>query len=121
MPALATTPDPDDGPVRISIDYRIPAENYAEFTHVIHSLEAVRLRGGAVRWGIYRDAADPEHLNETFVMESWLDYLRSRERMTAADQVIREQVYALHRGDATPKVTHQIWAREVGEHGHPAI
>ncbi|HEY1744386.1 MAG TPA: MFS transporter [Granulicella sp.] len=121
LPALATTPDPDDGPVRISIDYRIPAENYAEFTHVIHSLEAVRLRGGAVRWGIYRDAADPEHLNESFIMESWLDYLRSRERMTAADQVIREQVYALHSGDATPKVTHQIWAREVGEHGHPAI
>ena len=122
LPALATTPDPDDGPVRISIDYRIPSENYAEFTHVIHSLEAVRLRGGAVRWGIYRDAADPEHLNETFIMESWLDYLRSRERMTAADQVIREQVYALHRGDATPKVTHQIWAREVGEHAeHPAI
>jgi MFS family permease len=122
LPALATTPDPDDGPVRISIDYSIPPENYAEFTHVIHSLEAVRLRGGAVRWGIYRDAADPEHLNETFIMESWLDYLRSRERMTAADQVIREQVYALHRGDATPKVTHQIWAREVGEHaGHPAI
>ena len=122
LPALATTPDPDDGPVRISIDYRIPPENYAEFTHVIHSLEAVRLRGGAVRWGIYRDAADPEHLNETFIMESWLDYLRSRERMTAADQVIREQVYALHRGDSTPTVTHQIWAREVGEHmGHPAI
>ncbi|WP_158821863.1 MFS transporter [Granulicella sp. S156] len=119
LPALATTPDPDDGPVRISIDYSIPPENYAEFTHVIHSLEAVRLRGGAVRWGIYRDAADPEHLNETFIMESWLDYLRSRERMTAADQVIREQVYALHCGDATPKVTHQIWAREVGEHaGH---
>ena len=122
LPPLATTPDPDDGPVRISIDYRIPPENYAEFTHVIHSLEAVRLRGGAVRWGIYRDAADPEHLNETFIMESWLDYLRSRERMTAADQVIREQVYALHRGDSTPTVTHQIWAREVGEHvGHPAI
>jgi MFS family permease len=116
LPTLATMPDPDDGPVRISIDYRIPLENYAVFSRVIHSLEAVRLRGGAVRWGIYRDAADPEHLNETFVMESWLDYLRSRERMTAADHLIREQVAALHRGDGTPTVSHQIWAREVAEH-----
>jgi len=113
VPALATTPDPDDGPVRISIDYRIPVEDYARFTHVIHALEDVRLRGGAVRWGIYRDAADPEHLNETFVMESWLDYLRSRERMTAADQAIREQVWALHKSDGPPKITHQIWARAV--------
>lgn len=107
--------DPSDGPVRISIDYRIPAANYPEFSHRIHLLEGVRLRGGAVRWGIYRDAADPEHLNETFIMESWLDYLRSRERMTAADQTLRERVWALHAGGEPPHVTHQLWAREVPE------
>ena len=107
--------DPSDGPVRISIEYRIPAANYAEFSHRIHQLEGVRLRGGAVRWGIYRDAADHEHLNETFIMESWLDYLRSRERMTAADQAIREGVWALQAGTEQPEVTHQIWAREVPE------
>jgi MFS family permease len=110
LPGFAANPDPDAGPVRISVEYDIPLENYAEFTHVIHSLEAVRLRGGAVRWGIYRDAARPEHLNETFIMESWLDFLRSRERMTAADQAIRAQVYALHRGEEPPKITYQIWA-----------
>jgi hypothetical protein len=71
------------------------------------------LRGGAVRWGIYRDAADAEHLNETFIMESWLDFLRSRERMTEADQAMRHSVYLLHRGDDLPKITYQIWAGEV--------
>ncbi len=113
LPNLAETPDPDDGPVRISVEYCIPVELYPEFSHVVRDLEGVRLRGGAVRWGIYRDAANAEHLNETFIMESWLDYLRWRERMTAADQAIREHVYALHRGSTPPKVTHQIWAREV--------
>jgi MFS family permease len=113
LPGFAANPDPDAGPVRISVEYDIPLEKYAEFTHVIHSLEAVRLRGGAVRWGIYRDAARPEHLNETFIMESWLDFLRSRERMTAADQAIRAQVYALHRGEEPPKITYQIWAGAV--------
>ena len=92
LPGFEATPDPDDGPVRISVDYRIAREDYATFTQVIHPLEGVRLRGGAVRWGIYRDAADPEHLNETFIMESWMDFLRSRERMTLADQAIREKV-----------------------------
>jgi MFS family permease len=102
------------GPVRISVDYRIPAENYAQFTRAIHDLRGVRLRDGAIRWGIYRDVADPEHLNETFVMESWLDYLRSRERVTAADEQIRERVRALHRdGGAPPKTTHQIYAKEI--------
>lgn len=108
LPAL----DPEEGPVRISIDYTIPPENYEEFSHVIHELKGVRLRDGAVRWGIYRDAADPTHLNETFIMESWLDYLRSRERNTAADQAIRDRVWALHRGEGPPRITHQVWAEE---------
>ena len=117
LPGFAATPNPAAGPVRISVDYQIPAEDYAAFTREIHLLEGVRLRGGAVRWGIYRDAADPEHLNETFLMESWLDFLRSRERLTAADQAIRERVHALHRGPEPPKITFQIWAGQVAEGG----
>jgi MFS family permease len=110
-------PDPHEGPVRISIEYRIPLESYAIFTQRIHELKGVRLRDGAIRWGIYRDADDPTHLNETFLMESWLDYLRSRERTTAADTAIRDRVYALHQSKDSeptpPRVTHQIYAREV--------
>jgi MFS family permease len=112
-PQLAPDTEPTDGPVRISIEYLIPAENYAEFTHAIHQLRGVRLRDGAMRWGIYRDAINPEHLNETFVMESWLDYLRSRERITAADELIRARVRALHHADDPPSTTYQIYAREI--------
>ncbi len=112
-PQLTIETEPTDGPVRISIDYRIPAENYAEFTRAIHQLRGVRLRDGAMRWGIYRDAIDPEHLNESFIMESWLDYLRSRERITAADELIRARVRALHKHDDPPKTTYQIYAREI--------
>jgi MFS family permease len=119
-PTLIAFPESDDdtdpnlaGPVRVSIKYHIPEENYAEFTRAIHELRGVRLRDGAMRWGIYRDANNPEHLNETFIMESWLDYLRSRERVTAADQIIRDKVRALHRHDDPPKVTHQLYAKEI--------
>ncbi len=112
-PELAPDTEPTDGPVRISIEYRIAAENYAEFTHAIHQLRGVRLRDGAIRWGIYRDAINPEHLNETFVMESWLDYLRSRERITTADEQIRASVRALHLGEEPPNISYQIYAREI--------
>jgi hypothetical protein len=114
IPTFPETPQPDDGPVRISIDYRIPWASYAAFTIAIHELKGARLRDGAVRWGIYRDAADPEHLNETFIMESWLDYLRSRERTTAADQELRKRVWDLHAADEPPRISHQVWAAEVG-------
>jgi MFS family permease len=120
VPQLADT-EPTDGPVRISIEYHVPAENYAEFTHAIHQLRGVRLRDGAMRWGIYRDAIDPEHLNETFIMESWLDYLRSRERITAADELIRAKVRALHRHDDPPKTTYQIYAKEIANPVPPQL
>jgi MFS family permease len=118
-PQLAPFPNGEEtdpaeaGPVRISIVYRIPMENYAEFTRLIHKLRGVRLRGGALRWGIYRDATNPERLNETFITESWLDYLRSRERVTASDDAIRQKVWALHQDAEPPQVTYQVYAKEI--------
>jgi hypothetical protein len=112
-PQLAEDSDPTAGPVRVSVEYRVKPENYAEFTRAIHELRGVRLRDGAIRWGIFRDTVEPDRLNETFVMESWLDYLRSRERVTAEDAAIRDRVYALHTGDDRPKISHQIYAHEV--------
>jgi MFS family permease len=114
-----------EGPVRISVEYVVPIDSYAEFTRAIHQLRGVRLRDGAIRWGVFRDAIDPTHLNESFVMESWLEYLRSRERATLADRKIQDAVYALHHNPAPPsdpeddivllppKVTHQLYAREI--------
>jgi len=119
-PQLTFDTEPTDGPVRISVEYRVPAENYAEFTHAIHQLRGVRLRDGAMRWGIYRNAIDPEHLNETFIMESWLDFLRSRERITAADEAIRARVRALHQHDEPPKISYQIYAKEIASPDPPA-
>ena len=108
-----TISDPNEGPVRITVDYHIPLSRYTEFTHAIHALREVRLRDGAIRWGIYREASDPEHLIESFVMESWLDYLRSRERITADDAATRSRVFAMHEGPDLPKISHQIYVREI--------
>jgi len=113
-PSLTDGTEENAGPVRVSIEYCVAKENYAEFTRAIHELRRVRLRDGAIRWGIYRDTVHPQRLNETFVMESWLDYLRSRERVTAADAAVRDRVYALHSGEGPPKTSHQIYAHAVG-------
>jgi MFS family permease len=112
-PQLATDSEATAGPVRVSVEYVIPLDRYAEFTRAIHELRGVRLRDGAIRWGVFRDAADPEKLNETFVMESWLDYLRSRERMTTEDVAIRDRVYSMNKDGERPRISHQIYAREV--------
>ncbi len=118
VPHLQLEPSPEDGPVRVLIDYTVPAERYNEFVAAIHKLRDARLRAGAIRWGIFRDANDPERLEESFVMESWLDYLRSRERMTTADAALLQAVRAMHKSYDPPRVTHQVYAKEISEPLH---
>jgi MFS family permease len=112
LPQLAMEPEMTDGPVRILVDYCVDPEDYNEFVQAIHELKYVRLRDGAMRWGIFLDANDPRRLNETFIMESWIDYLRQRERFTASDRTVQNRVVSYHRGEEPPRVTHTIYAKE---------
>ena len=113
LPKLSAAWEDTAGPVRVSIEYRIDLPDYAAFTQAIHRLRDVRLRDGAIRWGVYQDAADLSHLNETFITESWLEYQRQRERFTASDREIRERVWSFHRGSETPRVSFMFYAKEV--------
>jgi MFS family permease len=112
VPHLQIELEPEDGPVRVQVKYRVPVEKYDDFVAAIHKLRAARLRSGAIRWGVFRDTNDPEQIEESFVMESWLEYLRSRERMTTGDFALVERVRSMHMGEQPPHVTHQIYAKE---------
>jgi Transmembrane secretion effector len=112
VPQLVMEPKMSDGPVRILIDYYVDPENYNAFVHAIHQMKNVRMRDGAMRWGIFQDASDPRHLQETFIMESWIDYLRQRERFTASDLTVRDRVFSLHSDEEPPRITHTIYAKE---------
>jgi MFS family permease len=113
-PAVLVEPDPDDGPVLVSIEYLVDGEDYESFIRAIHRMSRVRLRDGASRWGVFRDTARPERVVEQFVTESWLEFLRERERLTESDRKIRERVRRYHRGEDPPKASYMIYAREVG-------
>ena len=108
----AIEPGMSDGPVRILVDFQIELENYNHFVKAVHKLRNIRLRDGAIRWGIFQDVDDPRHLTETFVVESWIDYLRQNERCTAADQSIHDRVFGFHTGEEPPRITHTIYAKE---------
>jgi hypothetical protein len=112
-PQVVIEPQPQDGPVLVTIEYGIRPEDYAEFVKTIHAMRDVRMRDGAFRWGLFQDAARPERLIETFVVESWIEYLRQRERMTAADSAIRDRAWSFNQGGTPPAISHMIYAREI--------
>jgi MFS family permease len=109
VPVLPVEPKPEAGPVLISISYDVDPDDAAEFAKAIDALKEIRLRDGALRWGLFRDPADPSHYVETFLVDSWSEYLRQRERFTMEDLLVRERVYALHRGPIPPPITRMIY------------
>src|SRR5206468_3031062 len=75
-PVVTIDPDPDDGPVLVTIEFHIDPERSAEFVQAAHGLRAINLRDGAVRWELFQDTADKERFIVTFVVESWVEHLR---------------------------------------------
>jgi MFS family permease len=114
-PTVVIELDPDEGPVLVSVDYEIEPSDADAFVRAIHDLRAIRLRDGAVRWGLFHDAADESHYVETFLVESWAEYLRQRERMTMTDRDVRDRVYQFQRGPIPPPVSRMIYVPTGGK------
>ena len=78
------------------------------FARAMQLMRRIRRRDGAIRWGLFEDAATPGRYIETFVVESWAEHLRQHERVTVSDREIEVRAFAFHLGDDPPKVTHWI-------------
>jgi MFS family permease len=111
-PALLVDRHPEHGPVLVTVEYSIDPERGAEFMRAMQAVRRVRRRDGAIRWGLFEDAATPGRYIETFVVESWAEHLRQHERMTVGDLDIETKAWAFHLGAGAPKVTHWIAGRE---------
>ncbi len=105
---LAFEPGDDDGPVVISLEYRVKEEDIPSFTTAIARLRTVRLRDGAFSWLLTQDLEDPTTLRETFHVGSWGEHLRQHERATVDDRRIEEAVLVFHSGGEAPKITHHL-------------
>ena len=111
-PALLVERHPDHGPVLVTVEYRIDPEHGSKFAQSMDAVRRIRRRDGAIRWGLFEDAATSGRYIETFVVESWAEHLRQHERMTVADRAFESEAFAFHLGSDPPEVTHWIAARE---------
>jgi MFS family permease len=104
---IADAVEGDRGPVLVTVEYCIPAADRDAFLAAINRQGAGRRRNGAYRWGVFEDAANSGRWLETFVVDSWLEYLRELKRVTHADRALSEAVLRFHQGDPPP-VTHFV-------------
>ncbi len=113
-PILAGALDDARGPVLVTVDYRIRADDREAFLAALARLGEARRRDGAYEWGAYEDAAMPGRIVETFLLASWADHRRQHGRTTRADAEIQAAANAFHTGPEPPAVTHLIAAETAG-------
>jgi MFS family permease len=111
MPLLAVDPPGADGPVLVTVEYRIDAAGREIFLALMADLGRRRRRDGAVKWGLTEDAAVPGDFLEYFLVGSWLEHLRQHERVTREEERLQTALRTLHRGPQPPRVRHLLGAR----------
>jgi predicted MFS family arabinose efflux permease len=108
LPAIVgeLAPGLEQGPVLVTVEYRVDPEKAKSFLKAMGKYERVRRRDGASRWGIFRDIEQADAYLETFLVKSWAEHLRQHERLTKGDTEVEEHV--LSHARTPPIVRHLI-------------
>jgi MFS family permease len=110
MPAIVQDARPglDQGPVLVTVEYRVDAHHAAPFLGAMQKYGRVRRRDGASRWAVYRDLEHADVYLETFLVTSWAEHLRQHERLTRGDSELEQRIRSHTQGE--PLVRHLIHA-----------
>ncbi|WP_230970807.1 MFS transporter [Nitrogeniibacter aestuarii] len=110
-PEAAIPIDFQRGPVQVTVEYRIDPARAEDFVRVMRESRRVWLQNGVLSWHLFRDVSDRGCFSEQFVDESWADYLRRHERITATHMALKQQKLSFHQGEAPPMVKRCIAER----------
>jgi MFS family permease len=77
-PTLVFEPCPGDGPVLVTVRYRVPTENLHDFTEAMRAVRQSRLRTGGHSWRLYHSVGQPDTFLERFTVASWTEFERQR-------------------------------------------
>ncbi|WP_427918814.1 MFS transporter [Streptomyces sp. cg40] len=106
-PPLVFEPGPNDGPVLVSVVYRVAPGDRVAFVDATEHVARSRRRTGALTWGLFEDGNEPGRFIENYLVGSWAEHLAQHHgRLTATDRAFEERARALLLPGTRPEVTH---------------
>ena len=104
-PQLTFSPDVSDGPVLVTVTYRVAEDRAVDFTRAMQHVGRSRRRTGALRWELFRDGSDSTRFVESYLIGTWAEHLRQHQhRLTGADRRFEEEAITYAMGE--PEVQH---------------
>jgi predicted MFS family arabinose efflux permease len=105
-PVFAQRVDDDQGPILVTVEYRVDPEDRAPFLAAMREIGLERKRDGAYAWNIFEDTADVGRVVEVFLIQTFLELRHLRARVTNADRMIEQAAH--HYLKEPPKVTFSV-------------
>jgi len=100
--------DQPTGPVLVTVEYHPRDGLEQELLAELRAARFSRRRTGASSWRVWQDAADPNRIEEQFVVASWDDHIRQHDRVTGRDQQRLDKIRAMTRPGQPTRVTHWL-------------
>ena len=101
-----------DGPIVVTMEFRVPLARQARFLQLMRALRPVILRKGTSSVRLDRDLGDPELIRLETQDSTWAEHLLQHERLTQDDTALWEAAQALHVGPHPVPTRHFLSLRE---------
>ncbi len=101
-PNLVYTPQPHDGPMSITVDFKIDCTRGQEFFGLMQQVRLIHLRNGVQSWRFHEDLTQSNMFRLELVVSSWNDHLLQIARLTKGENQVLEKAWSLHMDEAPP-------------------
>ena len=97
-----------EGPVAITVSYRLAPGREDAFLARAADLRRARRRTGATHWHLHRDLEEPDHYEELFIVGSWEEHERQHDRLQGRDRAVLDEIDALLAPGETRTARHAV-------------
>jgi MFS family permease len=106
QPTPVTSLHDDDGPILVSVEWQIDAEDRDDFVRAMQPIRRAVQRDGALGWHLYDDIETDGLLLETFTLPTWAEFQRMRHRTTQEDRKLEESLLPFLTDERLPEARH---------------
>ncbi|MTI09941.1 MFS transporter [Curvivirga aplysinae] len=105
---LRVIPNRDEGPIQVTIEYRLSSLKEDDFKYRIHQLSLIRKRNGAYRWHLFKDLETENVFVEQFLIEDWEEHERQHARTSVDEKTIHDGLISCLEDGTQPIVKHYL-------------
>jgi hypothetical protein len=98
----------EGGPVMVLNTWTVAHTDVAAFLALMSEVRLIRLRTGAYRWRMYRNADDPHRLTEVFLCRSWEEHLAQHRRIDDDSVAVIRRARAFDETEDGPASRHLV-------------